>query len=75
MVKNSLAEVVPDSPVLFIHSKEDGVVPFSQSVNMHEYINTHGGKSFLVLLETGEHSPVAYAPAVIQAIDWLRKYE
>jgi len=75
LVKNSLAEVVPDSPVLFIHSKEDGVVPFSQSVNMHEYINTHGGKSFLVLLETGEHSPVAYAPAVIQAIDWLRKYE
>jgi len=29
----------------------------------------------LVLLETGQHNPVAYAPAVIQAIDWLKQYE
>ncbi|HIB79567.1 MAG TPA: hypothetical protein EYO54_05035, partial [Candidatus Marinimicrobia bacterium] len=30
---NSLNEVVPQSPVLFIHSKEDGAVDFEQSVN------------------------------------------
>ncbi|MBT3675221.1 MAG: hypothetical protein HOA15_01625 [Candidatus Marinimicrobia bacterium] len=75
LVSNSLADVIPDSPVLFIHSKEDGAVPYSQSVNMHQYINSNGGNASLVLLETGQHNPVAYAPAVIQAIDWLKQYE
>ncbi len=72
---NSLNEVVPKSPVLFIHSKEDGAVDFEQSVNMHAYINAHGGTASMTLLETGGHEPAAYSPSVIQAIDWLKQYE
>ena len=72
---NSLNEVVPQSPVLFIHSKEDGAVDFEQSVNMHIFINSHGGNATITLLEKGEHEPAAYSPAVIQAIDWLKQYE
>ena len=38
-------------------------------------IQAAGGQVELVLLEEGLHSPIAYAPSVIEAINWLKKYE
>ena len=38
-------------------------------------IQVRGGEAEIILLEKGLHSPVAYAPAVIEAINWLKKFE
>jgi len=75
LADNSFLNTVPKSPIFFIHSKEDNVVDYEQSVNMAARIKAAGGEVELVLLEKGVHSPVAYAPSVIEAINWLKKYE
>ena len=75
LADNSFLNTVPKSPIFFIHSKEDNVVDYEQSVNMAARIKAAGGEVELVLLEKGVHSPIAYAPSVIEAINWLKKYE
>ena len=75
LIDNSLLNTVPKSPILFIHSKEDNAVDYEQSVDMATNIQVRGGEAEIILLEKGLHSPVAYAPAVIEAINWLKKFE
>ena len=75
LIDNSLIKTIPKSPILFIHSKEDNVVDYQQSVDMATNIQNAGGDAELILLEKGLHSPTAYAPAVIKAINWLQKFE
>ena len=75
LIDNSLLNTVPKSPILFIHSKEDNAVDYEQSVEMATNIQVRGGEAEIILLEKGLHSPVAYAPAVIEAINWLKKFE
>lgn len=75
LIDNSLIKTIPKSPILFIHSKEDNVVDYQQSVDMATNIQNSGGDAELILLEKGLHSPTAYAPAVIKAINWLQKFE
>ena len=60
---------------MLIHSKEDEVVPYSESVNLHDALIASGQKVELQLLETGRHSPVDYAPGIISALDWLKQYD
>ena len=61
--------------LLLIHSKEDEVVPYSQSEKLYNSVLSKGGNAELVLLETGKHSPQDYAPAVVDALGWLKQYE
>ena len=75
LIDNSLLNTVPKSPILFIHSKEDNAVDYEQSVEMATNIQVRGGEAEIILLEKGLHLPVAYAPAVIEAINWLKKFE
>lgn len=52
-----------DAPLLLLASKTDKVVPFAQSVQMHETMRTKGLISDLSVFETGGHG-VAAAPAI-----------
>ncbi len=72
---NSLIETTISGDLLLIHSKEDEVVPYSQSEKLYNSILSKGGNAELVLLETGKHSPQDYAPAVVNALGWLKQYE
>ena len=72
---NSLIETTISGDLLLIHSKEDEVVPYSQSEKLYNSVLSKGGNAELVLLETGKHSPQDYAPAVVDALGWLKQYE
>ena len=71
----SFKDVTISGDLLLIHSKEDEVVPYSESVNLHDALKASGQKVELQLLETGSHSPVEYAPGIISALDWLKQYD
>ena len=71
----SFKNVTISGDLLLIHSKEDEVVPYSESVNLHDALQSNGQKVELQLLETGRHSPVDYAPGIISALDWLKQYD
>ena len=72
---NSLIETTISGDLLLIHSKEDEVVPYSQSEKLYNSVLSKGGNAELVLLEAGKHRPQDYAPAVVDALGWLKQYE
>ena len=72
---NSLIETTISGDLLLIHSREDEVVPYIQSEKLYNSVLSKGGNAELVLLETGKHSPQDYAPAVVDALGWLKQYE
>lgn len=45
-----------DSPVLFVHCKDDSTVPYLQSVKMYDKMKTWHGGCRLVLFEEGGHN-------------------
>tara|TARA_R110002049_G_scaffold285698_1_gene466757 strand:- start:171234 stop:172190 length:957 start_codon:yes stop_codon:yes gene_type:complete len=52
-----------DPPLLMLATKTDSVVPYHQSVQMHEAMQKKGLTSELVILDTGGHG-IASAPAI-----------
>jgi len=75
ITSNSLIDTKISGDLLLIHSKEDEVVPFQQSEKLYNSVLSKGGNVELVLLEKGKHSPQDYAPAVVDALEWLKQYE
>ena len=75
ITSNSLIDTKISGDLLLIHSKEDEVVPFQQSEKLYNSVLSKGGNVELVLLEKGKHSPQDYAPAVVEALEWLKQYE
>ncbi len=75
ITSNSLIDTKISGDLLLIHSKEDEVVPFQQSEKLYNSVRSKGGNAELVLLEKGKHSPQDYAPAVVDALEWLKQYE
>ena len=67
------ANIIGD--IFLIHSKEDEVVPYSQSQNLFESIKSKEGNAELVLLEKGKHSPQDYVMSVVDALKWLEQYD
>ena len=75
ITSNSLIDTKISGNLLLIHSKEDEVVPYEQSEKLYNSVLSKGGNAELVLLEKGKHSPQDYAPAVVDALEWLKQYE
>ena len=75
ITSNSLIDTKISGDLLLIHSKEDEVVPYEQSEKLYNSVLSKGGNVELVLLEKGKHSPQDYAPAVVEALEWLKQYE
>ena len=73
--ENSLLETELSGDILLIHSKEDEIVPYSQSEKFYASAISSGTKAELVLLEKGKHNIQDYVGAVVDALDWLNKYE
>jgi len=73
--ENSLLETKLSGDILLIHSKEDEIVPYSQSEKFYASAISSGTKAELVLLEKGKHNIQDYVGAVVDALDWLNKYE
>ena len=73
--ENSLLETKLSGDILLIHSKEDEIVPYSQSEKFYNNAITSGTKAELVLLEKGNHNIQDYVGAVVEALDWLKEYE
>jgi dipeptidyl aminopeptidase/acylaminoacyl peptidase len=45
-----------DAPILFVHSRKDSMVPWSQSEQMYEALKTSRPESKLLLLDEGGHN-------------------
>ena len=73
--ENSLLDTKLSGDILLIHSMEDEIVPYSQSENFYASVIASGTKAELVLLEKGKHNIQDYVGAVVDALDWLKKYE
>ena len=73
--ENSLLETKLSGDLLLIHSKEDEIVPFSQSEKFYASAISSGANAEIVLLEKGKHNIQDYVGAVVDALDWLKKYE
>lgn len=69
-----------DVPTLFIHGKNDQLVPTSQSVRMFEAMSTAGFRTDTVLLSDTDHLVTGKKdrniPLIMDRIlNWLKKYE
>ena len=73
--ENSLLETKLSGDILLIHSKEDEIVPYSQSEKFYTSAISSGANAEIVLLEKGKHNIQDYVGAVVDALDWLKKYE
>ena len=73
--ENSLLKTKLSGDILLIHSKEDEIVPYSQSENFYASAISSGSKAEIVLLEKGKHNIQDYVGSVVDALDWLKKYE
>ena len=73
--ENSLLKTKLSGDILLIHSKEDEIVPYSQSENFYASAISSGAKAEIVLLEKGKHNIQDYVGSVVDALDWLKKYE
>ena len=73
--ENSLLETKLSGDILLIHSKEDEIVPYSQSEKFYISAISSGANAEIVLLEKGKHNIQDYVGAVVDALDWLKKYE
>ena len=73
--ENSLLKTKLSGDILLIHSKEDEIVPYSQSEKFYNNAIASGTKAELVLLEKGNHNIQDYVGAVVDALDWLKEYE
>lgn len=53
---NPITYITPDDPpFLIIHGMRDCLVPYQQSVILHEALQAHGVQSTLILIPNGEH--------------------
>ena len=73
--ENSLLGTKLSGDILLIHSKEDEIVPYSQSEKFYTSAISSGANAEIVLLEKGKHNIQDYVGAVVDALDWLKKYE
>ena len=48
--------MVTEPPFLLIHGDNDGVIPYEQSVMMHEALLQAGVDSTLIIVEDGSHN-------------------
>jgi alpha-L-fucosidase 2 len=73
-----IAHVRPDAPpFLLVHGTADRVVPYEQSVLMHQRLKSVGARSDLVTVEGGGHGVRGWLSSkawIVQMTDWLRKH-
>ncbi len=64
-----------DPPFLIMHGMLDCLVPFLQSVMMHEALEAAGDDSTLILIPNGDHGGRAFDDQKVQQTvsDWLDK--